>query len=674
MAVAAFVSYALLVPPGPWWLDSQELASAGVQLGVPHPSGFPLFCLLAQAASLFPFGELAFRVHLVSAASAAVAVGFAAQLAGSLVSARAQDSDAAAAVGGVAAAALLGASTIFFGHATVAEVYAPSAALLAVGLWLTLRVLGGAGRHSALALALLAGVAATGAHAELRLLLLPPAALVLFVRLRRGARHVLAAPLGFALGAVATAAYLPLRSASGHVAALDWGHPSTFSALWDHLWAARVRAAYGGEILSAVPEVLREQVRRFAHSLEASLGALALTAAVLGALWLLAARRGRAGAALLLYVAAVDLAYGAWVNPMGLVDLQNGVPFSFAIAILVGAGVAAAAGRTGPAAPFAAAVLAVVVVTPAALDAGAAKLAARASDAPRAFVEEGLNRAPPGALALVTSDSIAAGLYWLTEVEGARPDVAVLVRQHLHDVRRSADVLTAARVPATHTVDAHALLGADRTLLWEPGADDPPPGTVIAATTPLWQLGAPAPSPAATVGAARLARVFSGPAALDPSAGRAYAAALVGLARRALTDGDTPIATTLFARAITASPRHVPGWQNLAVLAARRGDTARAATLAERALDAEPHHAGALVAAARYRLALNQDTPARRHAALATRVAPARADAWALLGTLDARAGDLPSARRHLERALAIDPTNEDARINLARINLARIP
>jgi Flp pilus assembly protein TadD len=47
---------------------------------------------------------------------------------------------------------------------------------------------------------------------------------------------------------------------------------------------------------------------------------------------------------------------------------------------------------------------------------------------------------------------------------------------------------------------------------------------------------------------------------------------------------------------------------------------------------------------------------------------PASADAWGLLGTLDARAGDLAAARRHLQRALAIDPAQHDARTNLARL------
>src|SRR5688500_14301591 len=81
LGVATFAGYALALAPGPYWLDSQELAAAGVRLGVPHPTGFPLWCVLVRAMAFLPVGELAFRVHLVSAACAAVAVAFVARLA-----------------------------------------------------------------------------------------------------------------------------------------------------------------------------------------------------------------------------------------------------------------------------------------------------------------------------------------------------------------------------------------------------------------------------------------------------------------------------------------------------------------------------------------------------------------------------------------------------------------
>ncbi|MCA9678825.1 MAG: DUF2723 domain-containing protein, partial [Myxococcales bacterium] len=79
-ALAAFVLFAVLAPPGPAWLDAGELGTAGVGLGVPHASGYPLWCVLAKVASLLPLGELAWRIHLLSALTGALAVLWTARL------------------------------------------------------------------------------------------------------------------------------------------------------------------------------------------------------------------------------------------------------------------------------------------------------------------------------------------------------------------------------------------------------------------------------------------------------------------------------------------------------------------------------------------------------------------------------------------------------------------
>src|SRR5207245_4090063 len=71
---AVFTVYLWAAPPGLYWLDSGELTSAAVSLGVAHPTGFPLFCLLGKAAALAPLGEVAFRVDLMSALCGAGAI------------------------------------------------------------------------------------------------------------------------------------------------------------------------------------------------------------------------------------------------------------------------------------------------------------------------------------------------------------------------------------------------------------------------------------------------------------------------------------------------------------------------------------------------------------------------------------------------------------------------
>ncbi|MEW6096512.1 MAG: DUF2723 domain-containing protein [bacterium] len=54
--------------------DSGDMISASFVLGIPHPPGYPLYCLLGKLFSLIPLGNIAYRYNLFSATSASVAV------------------------------------------------------------------------------------------------------------------------------------------------------------------------------------------------------------------------------------------------------------------------------------------------------------------------------------------------------------------------------------------------------------------------------------------------------------------------------------------------------------------------------------------------------------------------------------------------------------------------
>jgi hypothetical protein len=629
-ALIAFAIYAWLAAPGMYWLDSEELGSAVVRLGVPHPTGFPLLCLLGQVASWIPFGELAFRVHLLSALGAAVAVGVVADLVVELGE-RLGAGELTACFGGAAAALVLGGSMTFFRQATVTEVYAPTAALIAIAIHMAVRMVGlGAtpltrqSRASlpGLALALVAGLGATGVHASFRLLLAVPFVLLYMWRLvRRRERWVVLAPFLLVLGMAGTALYLPLRSA--RVPELDWGHASTARGFVDHVTARRIRLAFHGEMFRGGARA----AARLGALAEGDLGALALLAAAGGALALLLRARGRAAGALLLFVAAGDFAYSIWINPMGIDDRQDGVPFALAAAVLCGVGVAAGGRALGRAAPFAAAVCGVIVAAQPLAAGVREKVAASGTDAPRGYAEAALARCPPRAVALVVSDSLAGELYWLTLVEPVRPDVALLARQHLWDLARDRAVL-GSDVPLG--VDPLAtILGTGRPIAWEIGPDaSPPPGLRVALDVPI--AGADAPDVRRSI--ARMTRVFAPPATDDEDgrriAGRAFVA--------------------------------------LGVMAQGAGDLRTAVDVTERAVALDADDGIALTNAARYHLALGEIEPARR---LARRAADGgRAAAFALLGVIAANEGKCDEARRLFDRALEIDPAQPDAKGNRARV------
>src|SRR3954463_8345866 len=105
--------------------DSAEFQMAAPLLGVPHPTTYPLYVLLGKLATLvIPFGDLAWRVTIVSAVCAALAVGLFFGIAWRLTA-----SVPAALIGALA----LGLAPGLWNAATMAEVYALMMALL-VGL------------------------------------------------------------------------------------------------------------------------------------------------------------------------------------------------------------------------------------------------------------------------------------------------------------------------------------------------------------------------------------------------------------------------------------------------------------------------------------------------------------------------------------------------------------
>ncbi|HXI79603.1 MAG TPA: DUF2723 domain-containing protein [Verrucomicrobiae bacterium] len=71
----ALLVYVRTLVPGPTFGDWAEMQFVPAELGIPHPTGYPLYILLGKLFSYLPFGTLAIRAELLSAASAAAASG-----------------------------------------------------------------------------------------------------------------------------------------------------------------------------------------------------------------------------------------------------------------------------------------------------------------------------------------------------------------------------------------------------------------------------------------------------------------------------------------------------------------------------------------------------------------------------------------------------------------------
>jgi len=111
--------------------DTFEFQVVAPQLGIAHPTGYPLYLLLGKLFSLLPVGTVAWRLNLASAVYGTLAAVVVFRLALDLLRRP---------LPALAGALALGFVPIYWGQAIVAEVYTLHALLVAVALWLMVRL------------------------------------------------------------------------------------------------------------------------------------------------------------------------------------------------------------------------------------------------------------------------------------------------------------------------------------------------------------------------------------------------------------------------------------------------------------------------------------------------------------------------------------------------------
>lgn len=186
--------------------DTFEFQVVAPQLGIAHPTGYPLFVILGKIFSLLPLGSMAWRVNLLSALFATLAVWLIYRVSVLLTSDR---------LAAALAALLLAASPVFWSQAVVAEVYALNALLMAAILYLLLNFLRApivqpASPRSLYGLFLLCGLALS--HHLTSVILLPAIAITLFIVRPHYSRRVWLGAGGLlALGVLLPWSFLYLR-------------------------------------------------------------------------------------------------------------------------------------------------------------------------------------------------------------------------------------------------------------------------------------------------------------------------------------------------------------------------------------------------------------------------------------------------------------------------------
>ncbi len=436
--------------------DSGEFQLVAALLGVAHPPGYPLYTMAGHLfIRLVPIGTPALRLNLMSVPMAVVTLLWMARAA-RLWARHLGASPRLARMGGLAAALTLGSATTFWAQATIANIRMPTLFFGALALHALARFAvdgtpGNGGRDRALfplALALGLGIghhpslAFVGVFFVLYVLALDPR---LVLRPRRWWRPVLV----FLAALLVPLAYLPIRGAAGAPLA-----PPDLDTLQGFLWHVLAQGFAGDMFAFANPQDFPHRLALLPTLLTFQFNGLLLALALLGLLTVL--RRDRrlflllAGSFLL--HTYVTLTYRAPQTVEYLMPAY--LPIALAVGLLpIGLGNGTAChqestkntkGHEGenfraPSCPswFSPSRLRAFVVnthpllTALALWAGFLNLVAHRSIAElaadtstRQTVQPLLEAAPPGAV-ILADWHWATPLWYLQQVEGRRPDVAV---------------------------------------------------------------------------------------------------------------------------------------------------------------------------------------------------------------------------------------------------------
>lgn len=141
--LASSVVYLLTAAPTVSFWDCGEFVACANILGIPHPPGTPFYMIIGRffIMAFSAFGEVAYRMNLISVFGSSLAVTFGFLFTDKLLvlGLKLKDSNFASLMGGAIAAALIAFSDTFWFSAVEAEVYGITMFLLMFMSWLSLK-------------------------------------------------------------------------------------------------------------------------------------------------------------------------------------------------------------------------------------------------------------------------------------------------------------------------------------------------------------------------------------------------------------------------------------------------------------------------------------------------------------------------------------------------------
>jgi hypothetical protein len=232
----AFIVYVYTLAPTITWrndgVDSGDLATAVAVGGVPHPPGYPTYLILGEVFKRLPIGDIAYRLNLLSAFSAALAVVLLGLLVDqTLVTASQRRTESAGdpsrdrnlrKYASISAALTLAFSSPFWSQAVIGEVYALHALFAAALVYGPRRVVPA---NASWLVPLLCGLFGLSLGNHVSIVLLLPM-LVWWLRPHWHWRLAPAAILALGLG-LSSYLIIPLRAA--HSPPVNWGGATSWA-------------------------------------------------------------------------------------------------------------------------------------------------------------------------------------------------------------------------------------------------------------------------------------------------------------------------------------------------------------------------------------------------------------------------------------------------------------
>jgi tetratricopeptide (TPR) repeat protein len=585
----SFAWFSLGVSPDIFWLDSGELVAATAELGVIHPPGTPGYTLLARALAPLPLGTIAFRVAMASAVCMSLA------LASCLAIIQRRGANAWICAG-TAAWIVLGATVLR--SARVAEIYGLASCL---GLAFVSSVDWALRSPSDLRprlLAIFVGAWGGVCFGDLRVLVTVALILLAVKEWPRARAWLRWAPLVGCAGLL-TVLSIPLSSVRGP--SRDWGNPETFGALVEHLQARTIVEAYADRILPSSLTLWQVGLEATVANLTEDLGAFGLVFAIMALLTWALAREDKDALLLVALVVSVELVYSAGVNPMGIADRQTGMVLCLVLITATAVEITRLSRQRGRVMLALGPLAALAVLLPLALRAPHERRVTT-SWMPHTWARGALAQTGSRGLLMAQSDDLIAGVLAAQVVEGARPDVLMVVGHHLHkgpsdQVRPEHEAFWRAVAEAPTSERAKVVAGWNR---WRGprSAERPGSGSLggldarAPVAIPVWseaitpppvevQLSRWLPFATSAYDRQRLARGVNGgvAASLRKERGSSQALARAEAMYRLVLD--------------RVDPDNVPAMVSLAAVLDRLGRTQSAINLCQRALELRPYHATA---------------------------------------------------------------------------------